>query len=275
MISVIIPTYNRANMLGPAIDSVLMQTFQDYEIIVVDDGSIDETPPILDNFSGQIRTICQQNSGPAKARNVGIEAAQGEFIAFLDSDDLWLPEKLAKQIDLMNLHPAVGFCYTQCFDEKDGNRKLGTSRKQSFDELLTAWSRILTSSVLIKKTSLAEVGGFNEQLRGAEDFECWLRLLQKYDGVFLDEPLIVKRLHDANLAMNKTEHVRHRVYIFRELLPQMGLGKEYQPLLKAGQSYFSYLHADYLHHDGKYQAAYAAYIKLLCRCPWLYLRLCT
>ena len=113
LISVIIPTYNRFTFLKNAIDSVLAQTFQEFELIVVDDGSTDETPKLISSYGNKLRVITQANQGPSAARNRGIEAAKGKWIAFLDSDDVWKLDKLEKQVQFIKDHPETKICQTE------------------------------------------------------------------------------------------------------------------------------------------------------------------
>lgn len=195
-VSVIIPTYNRADMLGAAIRSVLDQTYTSYEIIVADDGSTDDTRTQVASLAGPIRYLRLQHTGrPAVARNRGIAAAQGDLIAFLDDDDLWIPSKLERQIDLLDTDPAVGFVYSDVrFLQPDGtlsNPVLLPRQKQAeslFDHLLTDCF-IYPSTVVVRRSALAETGSFDESLAIGEDYDLWLRLARQVRAGYSSQPL--------------------------------------------------------------------------------------
>jgi len=188
-VSVIIPAYNAAQFLGPALDSVLAQTFTDYEIIVVDDGSpdADALDAALAPYLDRIRYVRQENRGPSGARNTGIRNATGEFVAFLDSDDLWMPEFLEAQVLRLrdDDHPDVVYTDEVVFGDTP---YAGESVMQYFpsrgdvtlDALLDKTCVIPTSTVVARRQALLDVGLFNEEYRCCEDFDLWLRLA--YDG---------------------------------------------------------------------------------------------
>lgn len=198
IVSVIIPTYNRASFITKAIDSVLEQTFNDFEIIVIDDGSTDQTKEKLKPYQNKIIYRYQENQGIAKARNQGLEIAQGDYIAFLDSDDFWKPEKIQKQIEFFDKHPAYGLVATQCLvnivDENLETLKYVQGEEVHYEltyEKIFQRPFIKTPSVLIKKQCFQEIGTFNEDLRVLEDVDLWLRLAQKYKIGFINEPLTI------------------------------------------------------------------------------------
>lgn len=186
MVSVIIPAYNCQKYIADAIDSVLEQTYTDFEIIIVNDGSTDNTSAILHQYEDnqKITIIHQKNMGAATARNVGINCSKGELIAFLDSDDLWCPEKLLKQIQCMNSNPKCNMVYSDwaTFDENgiiDSNFPLSRNYPRPsgnvFNQLIEACI-ISTITVLIKKEVFSKVGFFNVELECGEDYELWLRI---------------------------------------------------------------------------------------------------
>ncbi len=204
-ISVVIPTYNRVDFLREAIESVLAQTFKDIELIVVDDGSSDGTQELVASYKGMIRYIRQQNSGPSAARNNGIKNAIGRYIAFLDSDDIWLPEMLSKQVSMFTENPTAGLVAT-------GYRLINTVHElaepviMNKDELADARNGNLymnffaTSSVMVNKVCFDKVGMFNETLNFAEDWDMWIRILQRYSFVYLPEVLMHYRVHAAKIS---------------------------------------------------------------------------
>ncbi|MGY5450738.1 glycosyltransferase family 2 protein [Agarivorans sp. MS3-6] len=183
-VSIIMPAYNAAAFIGKAIDSILNQGFSDYQIIVVDDGSKDHTLEVLEQYADDITLITQANGGASKARNTGIKAATGEFIAFLDSDDLWRTQKLALQVDAMQKNPNWVACYTETSYKADEERNVqderisatlvGKSLQQVF-----LHPYLVTSSFMVRREILAKVGGFDESLKTAEDIDLYLRVAEQ------------------------------------------------------------------------------------------------
>jgi len=193
-ISVIIPAFNRAHTLPKALDSVLSQTLKPREIIVVDDGSTDETNAVLANYPG-LCIISQDNRGVSAARNVGIEKAGGDWIAFLDSDDEWLSDKLEKQWDAICNDDKL-ICHTDEIWIRNGQRVNPMKKHKKFGGII--YERCLPlcvispSSVMIHRSVFEDVGVFDESLEVCEDYDLWLRICAKYSVLFIDEPLIVK-----------------------------------------------------------------------------------
>jgi len=182
-VSVIIPTYNRAHLVTLAIESVLSQTYQDFEIIVVDDGSRDNTQAIIESISDpKIRYLYQANQGPGAARNTGIRAATGQYVAFLDTDDLLLPEKLALQVEALGKQPELGLVAGGHLFVDEAGKPLAERRPWlSHPELsLTTWlytCPITINAALVRREWLARAAGFDPALGGqAEDWDLWLRL---------------------------------------------------------------------------------------------------
>lgn len=197
MVSVIIPTYNRAHVVGEAIDSVLEQSYTGFELIVVDDGSADETPSVLESFGDRLRVIRQENRGPAAARNRGLAEASGELIAFLDSDDLWLPPKLQRQVEFLREHPEDLICYTDEIWIRRGVRVNPRKRHAKWDgwifDKCLPLCIISPSSVMMRRAFFDRVGAFDETFRVCEDYELWLRAAAVLPIRYLPERLIVKR----------------------------------------------------------------------------------
>ncbi len=196
-VSVIIPTYNRGWVLKEAIDSVLAQEFKDFELIVVDDGSTDNTGEILDSYEQDILVLRQPNKGVSAARNRGIDAAEGRLIAFLDSDDLWLPRKLSSQVDFFNSNPAAVINQTEEIWVRNGVRVNPKTRHHKFSGMIFERSLALClvspSAVMIKKNLFSEVGVFDENLPACEDYDLWLRISCRYPVHLIETPLIMKR----------------------------------------------------------------------------------
>ena len=193
-VSVIIPTYNRAASLLRAINSVLGQSFKDFELIVVDDGSTDDTASIISDFSSIIY-LKQENKGVSSARNLGIANANGQYVAFLDSDDEWLPSKLSSQIEYIQLNPKFRWVHTEEVWIRNNIRvnQMIKHKKGQGDQFLPSLNLCLISpsSVLIEKT-LLENNLFDESFKVCEDYDLWLRLLIDNPVGFIPEPLIRK-----------------------------------------------------------------------------------
>jgi glycosyltransferase involved in cell wall biosynthesis len=197
LVTVIIPTYNRAHLLSRAIRSVLCQTFQEWELIIVDDGSVDNTEEIVKSFSDpRIRYIRHQaNRGSSAARNTGIQMARGKYIAFLDSDDEWLPEKLEKQLNIFeNSDDEVGVVYTGAvfIDDENGKQRIKKPRAKGwiFIEELAFNPVGSTSRVMVKRECFDKCGGFDEEMPCHEDWDMWIRLAEQYKFDYVEDPLV-------------------------------------------------------------------------------------
>jgi glycosyltransferase involved in cell wall biosynthesis len=197
LVSVIIPTYNRAGLVQQAVASVAAQTFRDFEIVAVDDGGTDGTYEVLSAAQGLQVLRHPHRCGVSAARNTGIAAARGEWLAFLDSDDLWLPEKLARQILLLEDQPELRLCQT---DETWVRRGVRVNKPAAFGKVagrifLPSLARcmISPSAVMVHRRLLQDHGGFDDTLPAAEDYDLWLRLTWRYEVGLVDEPLVIKR----------------------------------------------------------------------------------
>jgi glycosyltransferase involved in cell wall biosynthesis len=202
-VSVVIPTYNQASLLPEAIASVCAQQWPNLEIIVVDDGSTDDTQKVLNQLSSErsLRWFRQNNAGAAAARNRGIHAATGEWIAFLDADDFWLPAKLAIQFEQLEKHGA-DFSFTNSrlrFENgHESELRCPIVERPLFHQLLTG-NLFGTPTVVLRKSCFDRVGLFDEQLRTGEDWDMWLRLASTFTHVWVKEPLAVVR----NISQSK------------------------------------------------------------------------
>jgi len=193
-ISIIIPTFNRRDYIPIALDSVLKQTYKDYEIIIIDDGSNDDTKEVLKSYQGNIRYFYQDNSGIPTTRNKGIREARGEYIAFLDSDDYWLPEKLERQIECFSKNPHYGMVATRCSSIRPDGRLREKNRPGKSGWVLIDLFKanfIRTSSAMIKKECFDKVEMFDESLPECEEYDLWLRIARKYPVGFINDPLTV------------------------------------------------------------------------------------
>jgi len=233
--SVIIPTFNRAAFLREAVDSVLSQTEKKFELIIVDDGSTDATRELAESYGERVRYFFQPNAGASAARNGGIKNARGKFITFLDSDDLWLPKKLARQIAWMNAHPEIMLCYTDEIWIRRGVRvnqkKIHAKTGGWIYPLCLPRCIISPSSVLVRRELFEAVGVFDEQLPICEDYDLWLRVAAQFEVGFLAEPLIVKRGgHSDQLSHSEFGIDRYRVTALMKVYEQGGLREEWRHL---------------------------------------------
>ena len=207
-VSVIIPTYNRAHYLSAAIDSVLGQMVSDIEVIVVDDGSTDQTRAVLEQYGNRVRPLYQEHCGLiAAVRNHGLREAHGQYVAFLDSDDLWLPTLLETQVAALEQHPEWGMVYCEgwFFDDASGQDLCRThfaTRAESgwIGPALLQQCFIHTSGVMVRCSVLEDVGLYCEdvELYVGEDWELWLRIAARYEVGYIGEPLFRARRHTAN-----------------------------------------------------------------------------
>ena len=196
-VSVILPTFNRAWIVREAVDSVLNQDFAGFELIVVDDGSTDETPRILESYGDTLTMICQSNRGVSAARNSGIRAAGGDLIAFLDSDDYWREGKLARQVDYFWQNPDMMICQTEEIWIRHGKRVNPKRRHRKREGMIfqacLPLCLISPSAVMMRRRLFDRVGLFDENLPACEDYDFWLRVACDYPVGLIDEPLLVKR----------------------------------------------------------------------------------
>jgi glycosyltransferase involved in cell wall biosynthesis len=197
LVSVVIPTYNRWPMIAEAVQSVLTQTFEPFELIVVDDGSVDPTMALLNRRDSRLIVVSQRRAGVAAARNAGVAVSRGKYIAFLDSDDLWSPAKLAVQTNFMEQNPGVGICQTEEIWIRNGirvNPKL-KHRKPSGDIFRRSLELCLVSpsAVMITKDLFDSAGRFDESLPVCEDYDLWLRIAACHPIYLIDRLLVTKR----------------------------------------------------------------------------------
>lgn len=203
-VSVVIPAYNAATTLPETLASVFAQTFADYEVIVVDDGSTDPTPALLAAYGDRIRVLRKANEGrPSTTRNLGARAARGELVAFLDADDRWQPEKLARQVALFAANSRLGLVYTAAAVIDASGRVLRVSscphggRGQIYP-LLAVRNMMVGSSVMARRAAIAEAGWYDEELTSIENWDLWIRIARRWEVDCVDEPLTLYRVHERN-----------------------------------------------------------------------------
>lgn len=225
-VSVILPTYNRVTMLPEAIESVLDQTYHDWELIVIDDGSTDQTPAYLHRVGRAHRCITLirvKHGGVSGARNAGLRVANGRYLAFLDDDDRWMPTKLATQAAYLESHPEVALVYAQAHVVDGGGRVTG--RKPSgaagptFDELVDG-NCIPLLTVVVRRQCLEVVGGFDPALYISQDYDLWLRVARQFPIAYLPEPMAVYRVHGANMSRQTRARYADHLKIYEKCLTQ-------------------------------------------------------
>ena len=208
LVSIVIPTHNRWPMVGEAVESVLAQTASRYELIVVDDGSTDETPRRLRDYGARITVLAQSCRGVAAARNLGVRHASGSYLAFLDSDDLWHPRKLLRQLGFMEGNPAVEICQTEEIWIRNGVRvnPRNKHRKPSGDIFRASLDLCLVSpsAVMMRRELFERAGGFDESLPVCEDYDLWLRIARDTEIPLVPEALVTRRGGHADQLSRST-----------------------------------------------------------------------
>ncbi len=224
-ISVVIPTFNRLIYLERAIKSVLNQTISVNEIIIVDDGSDDGTSEFIHSNYPNLKYIFQSNSGVSAARNTGIKAASSNWIAFLDSDDAWVTNKIQKQITELELNPEMNFCHSNEIWIRNGReiKQKNTHKKFGgfiFDKCLDK-CRISPSTVICRKSLLIKLNGFDEDLAICEDYDLWLRITSNNPVIYIEKPLIIKYGgHQDQLSRNSEGIESYHIKSLEKLLKQ-------------------------------------------------------
>jgi len=227
-VTVIIPTFNRARYLAEAIQSVLGQTFPDYELIVVDDGSTDGTATVLAGFGDpRLRVLRQENRGISAAMNAGLQAARGKYIARLDSDDVWFPDLLEREVSILDSHPDIGVVYSraQAMSANGTPREhyLGLALRYPNDALLSLLWGDCTCNIttLARRSCFASAGPYDETFRTHEDWDMWLRVAQSHRFAFLNCTLGRFRKHDDSITSPSSptfvEHIESRAKVLDKL----------------------------------------------------------
>ncbi|MFQ5646063.1 MAG: glycosyltransferase family 2 protein [bacterium] len=226
-VSVIIPTFNRAESVVRAVESVLNQDYPGFELVVVDDGSTDQTGQNLSGY--KLRYLVQENRGVSAARNLGIKNSKGRYIAFLDSDDCWLSDKLSRQVDIMEKRPDIAVCHTEEIWYRRGvrvNPRLKHKKQDGwiFKESLPL-CLISPSAAMLRRETLNKVGLFDERLPACEDYDLWLRITKDYPVFLIRDPLVVKQGgHADQLSRCYWGMDRFRVYALEKILAQLDRG---------------------------------------------------
>jgi glycosyltransferase involved in cell wall biosynthesis len=260
-VSVVIPAHNAARFVGAALDSVLAQTLPAAEVIVVDDGSTDDTAAVVEQYSGRVHYVRQPRAGANAARNAGIRLARGKYVALLDADDVWLPDKLATQTAILERKPEVALVYSpMALMDESGQALPGLKPKtrpgETFEDLVLNGSA-LSSTYLIRAACFQTVGGFDEGRTILQDLEFCLRLAGPYAVELIPTPLARYRVHGAQATKNEENVFQGYASLYAELLEG-----RYGPLtpmvsraIRTRRAYFLYL-LGRLHADrGRFAAA--------------------
>ncbi len=231
-VTTIIPTFNRAELLAQALESVLQQSVTPDEIIVVDDGSTDDTPEVLLLHKDRVRIIRQENRGVSAARNRGIQNARHEWLAFLDSDDLWLPRKLETQIKALQEQGEYKVCYTNEEWRKNNVWKNPGKKHQKYSgwiyEKCLPLCIISPSSVILHKSVFETVGLFDENLPACEDYDLWLRVASRFPVLYLPQRLIVKRAGDWPQLSGQHSLDKYRIMALSKILHSGALDEKWR-----------------------------------------------
>jgi len=202
-VSCIIPVWNGEAYLAAAIESVLGQSQPPLELIVVDDGSTDDTPDVIRSFAGRVGTVRQENAGHGAARNAGLQVAQGDFVAFLDADDLWHPGKLERQLAAFAEHPGLGLCFSWLRNFSGEPPAWDT---ETGDTVVPGYSSV---TALVRRSVFDEVGMFDASLRHGGDRDLFMRAAEHgLDKLLLSDVLVLRRLHDTNRSRQLSDHSR-------------------------------------------------------------------
>lgn len=276
LISVIIPCYNQANFLEDAIRSVQKQTHQNYEIIVVNDGSTDNTSQVAAAFPA-VRLIEQENKGLAAARNVGLSESKGEYLVFLDADDRLLPDALETGLNALRDHPqsvfATGFCK---FISSDGEPRRFLFHPTIADEtdkyiaLLRRnfiWS---PSTVMYRRSVFTQVGGFNSDLSPAADYELYLRIARKFPIYQYEKFVAEYRKHESSMSNNPELMLENVLEVFKLQKGLIKADKHYQKALNRGVTYFSCVYGSAVIYQIFYYSVKFKFVKALRRFPMLF-----
>ncbi|MBJ6727095.1 glycosyltransferase [Geomesophilobacter sediminis] len=277
-VSVIIPTYNCGQFIGKALDSVLKQTFLDYEIIVMDDGSTDATASIVANYQS-VRYFYQINRGLPAARNAAVSRANGEYLAYLDADDLWYPEKLRQQVSFLDATPRCGIVHADLtyVDENDApfiplwhHQKRGAGQQGECLEDLLHNCLIQVPTVMERHACFDQTGGFDERFRRVEDYLHWIHVaLRGHQFGYIDRPLAMYRWRSGSLSKNSAAMLKATVQMFQVLMEETDLNRnsDASDIVAKRIAMLKRLMPGALRREGDYRLARQTALKLLLDFP--------
>jgi len=226
LVSVITPTYNRSEFIEETVKSVLGQTMEDFEFLIIDDGSYDDTKSVLDSYlaDDRIRYFYQENQGQSVARNIGLKNSRGRFICFIDSDNVWLPDKLAVQISMMQDNPSVDVIYGDCILIDKQSREVGVKNIRRYSGHIAP--QMLKDNCVSMNTAMArrqcfdELGGMNGKRRVADDYDLWLRFSAKYKFLYVPEYFAKYRVMDDQISSDKRRRFEANERIIHDFLQE-------------------------------------------------------
>jgi glycosyltransferase involved in cell wall biosynthesis len=270
-VSVVMPSYNAARFVTAAIDSVLAQTVQDFEILVVDDGSTDDTCEVLAKYDAPIKYLYKPNGGVSSARNFGIENARGKYIAFLDADDLWLPEKLEKQLAILEADAQIGLVYAATEKVDENLQNVGYIEANSYEDYCEALLLNLNivagscSSAIVRRDVALQTNGFDAEFSTCADWEYWLRLSLLTKFAPIKEYLVKYRVVAGSMSSNPYVSKRDTLGVLNKFFASPDLPEKYKKLKnKAISNNLMVVSGEFLH-NGKVGESLA--------CMWKSLRL--
>ena len=271
-VAVIIPCYNAAAHLARALDSVFAQSYRDYCVYVIDDGSTDDTDAVLCSYTNRIVSLKQPHSGQSVARNYGIRMSDSPYIAFLDADDEWLPEKLQRQVSMLRQSPAAGMVYSDCLTSGDGPSagsyfaRIGIPKSGRAFERFLKTCEVYTPTVMVRRECLLEVGLFDETLRVGEDYNLWLRITARWPVEVIPEALALRHVTPGSLSKT-TSHEQaagNAIAVFESLRASCpNLSPPEQRALQAAIGWRHYVYGSYLLARGDAEGSRAEFRKSL------------
>ena len=263
LVSVIIPVYNAEAYLEDTLKSVLAQTYPHIEIIAVDDGSSDRSIDILQQYSDRVVLAKQRNGGCAAARNRGVREARGKWIAFLDADDLWSPDKIRRQLDTR------GHCLWSHTDSifmggvNDGRKDSELTRKYQGRvlEMLVQSNFVCVSSVLIDREAHVDAGGFSENLRSIEDWEMWIRLASVHEIAYVNEPLVTYRVRSSSLSRSTRNTLPYHMKVIESVFAEGGPAERLRHQMSSAKARSYSICSHIAEEEGDYSFAFRCSVK--------------
>ncbi len=267
-VSAVIPTRNYARYVGEAVESVLAQSFTELEIVVVDDGSTDETADVLRAFGERIRYIRQEHRGLAATRNTGIGAARGRYVAFLDADDLWLPEKVSLQVARLDSEPAVGLVYSEAIlFPVTPHSHWAPHPSGRILPWLVLQNVVPSPTPMVRRELFEQVGRFDETLSACEDWDMWIRIARVSEIAYVDRVLAKYRVHSANMSLDHERMMTNGLRVLEKAFSPPWPSPEIRRLRRTA---FSQWHADCglnRFYIGRYQEARRDLIRAVTQDP--------
>jgi glycosyltransferase involved in cell wall biosynthesis len=266
-VSVIIPNYNYGKYIAKTVDSVLAQTYKNVEVVVVDDGSKDDSLDVLENYGEAITVVRQQNQGVSPARNNGVQNSTGELLSFLDADDIWLPEKLERQVHRITDDADIGLVHCAMSYVDTNDNVIGENRNGLEGWIGEALLRLKPAIVgagstgLVRRDIFDEVGGFDPRQTTAADWDFCYRVASRYKVAFVDEPLVLYRIHNSNMHSNVGAMENDMRIGFEKAFASSD--PSVQAMRTACYANFYYMLAGSYFHSGQYAASISNALKCL------------